>query len=773
MASAFGKHIHGAALGCLVLLVMVRRGWTHGTADASSVCDSNACQKDASLLQAKAVSRHIPKVTATQYLQLEASQQEGVAIAPMLKRTLSSASLPSSGSTAGSSFRSFAGNTMTGVVSNMAFNAIGAIPGLKESPIGFLFSDSTDISNEDLYDKLSQDLKKGFDDVKNQMTNMEAQLKHHITGEIHSQTEALTGLITQGTSEILGQLTQNAQENKALLSSFRDFVAKNHKEAMQFAAEQLFETTYRQCLEYSTDIVTKYELYTMMLGDLLSQRRQALVSYRPGDFGSVDGCGVGYVGIYSEGLCRDAAVALGYDFQQAKSYANDYPGCFLHPAKKMVWFNTHQAPAGTWEPQAAGQLCKTQHMTFEPGEVGKVHGCNTGYAGIYSEGLCREAAASLGYTFKYAGSHPNDYPGCYYNRAEKLVWFNTHQAPAGTWAPQEAGQLCQPDGSGAHKRMADMMVKEAGMLHSFLSNSGMGTAADVQRLLACFLQSEYNSNSGSLLGKYLNVLTHDTEEQPDGTEKNPLDISERLSAQALMMDLIDTSLLAVDMQDMQLAIVDHFSMQTRLAYAAKVGQQLDEAWALLRQELHEAQIRDAVQTEELKFLHSLPDNVVVVEHGSGSGATGGRCLDHASTSAELLETPELSELAEYQEYNAGFLAKQSREAIKRCAQRDSCQEAIVWAIKQCVEEEEEDEEKAYTDYYWHTAYYWSLSSTLTATGCGAAYPEAITFWSSKKHSDYQNLDQYRGRISESDAREVCHEDDGTIVGFAAFAVRRK
>jgi len=737
-------------LGCLVVFTSLLLVWPEGIADISLMRDADECRAEQRrpgravgvapfLLQTVVKKTLVPDLLAAAYVQIEVSKQHVGSGRPLLKRGTASSSLGSPAgnpmtSLAGNAAKTLAGEVMTGAFTNVAFSAIGSLPFMQGTPIGD-FLGAGDISNNDLYDRISGDLKAGFADVKNALNNMGEDLKAHVTGEVKQQTEALSELMAENTESVLLKLTANAQENRELLSSFRHAVEKNHQETMQVATEHMFQTSYRQCLEYSTDIITKYRLYTIMLEDMLYQRQQTLSAFRPGDFGSVHGCSAGWTDIYSEGLCREAAAALEYEFKEVNSWDHSYPGCWTEPSSKRVFFNTHPTPAGTWPP-SAGQLCKHAQpkLAFEPGKFGTKYGCRMGYSGIYSEGLCREAAAALGYNFIAAGAWPGDYPGCMVQPSNKRVLFNTHADPAGTDWPDSMGQLCQNDGT--DKRIALMSLKEADMLHSFFSNSGMGTVADAQRLMSCFLQTQHDARS--LVGKYIQTF--------EPTTDTTFDAAGRLSAQSLMLDLIETSMLAVDMQDMQLAVVDHFSMRARLEYAADVGQQLDEAWALLRQELHASQ-------PQVKFLShtatgSLSEDVVVVEHGSCPGPSGARCLDSASSSAFFLDS------ANRDNVDKDFLEAKSISAINKCVAQPGCREVIVWATKHCGEDTRNGSP-------WLTKFQWSPSSVIRASGCGSAYPNVLNLWSEAS------------RVTYSSWCRPGQNDDGAVVAFAAFYIRHK
>jgi len=212
--------------------------------------------------------------------------------------------------------------------------------------------------------------------------------------------------------------------------------------------------------------------------------------YTFGENGIVDGCPLGYAGISNITACKHAAHNLGYTMRTSSSHhSTAYPGCYFYEPSKRAYFNTHPNPDGTWHKESTGQICvleaptpgaptteapptldapttesdvlhhltpqrpgseapTTEAPTTEPplyilGNKGMKDGCPLGYAGIFVEPVCEEAAEELGLNIRSGTSnHATGYPGCYFYKPAERAYFNAHPDPDGTWHSANAGQIC-------------------------------------------------------------------------------------------------------------------------------------------------------------------------------------------------------------------------------------------------------------------------------------------------------------------------------------------
>jgi len=89
--------------------------------------------------------------------------------------------------------------------------------------------------------------------------------------------------------------------------------------------------------------------------------------YTFGEKGMLDGCPLGYSGIFGATVCKQAADDLGYYMRSGTSkHGNAYPGCYFYESSKMAYFNTHPDPDGTWHTANAGQICMLEAATAAP-----------------------------------------------------------------------------------------------------------------------------------------------------------------------------------------------------------------------------------------------------------------------------------------------------------------------------------------------------------------------------------------------------------------------
>ena len=185
-----------------------------------------------------------------------------------------------------------------------------------------------------------------------------------------------------------------------------------------------------------------------------------------GEVGMVDGCPLGYSGIFEETICEQAAVPLHLEAPRgANPISSLYPGCYFN--HNATYFNTHPNPDGSEHTEHAGQVCMCEARATDPptttppppttppptttsslcsgdfalGEIGMVDGCPLGYSGIFEETICEQAAGPLGLEAP-RGANPISslYPGCYFNH--NATYFNTHPNPDGSEHTEHAGQVC-------------------------------------------------------------------------------------------------------------------------------------------------------------------------------------------------------------------------------------------------------------------------------------------------------------------------------------------
>ena len=86
-----------------------------------------------------------------------------------------------------------------------------------------------------------------------------------------------------------------------------------------------------------------------------------------GDTGAI-GCPQGYLEIFQETTCRQAALhlVLGGRFTQ-NSISSAYPGCYY--SHGSAYFNTHPSPDGTLHTEHAGQICISSEAPQHLGTV--------------------------------------------------------------------------------------------------------------------------------------------------------------------------------------------------------------------------------------------------------------------------------------------------------------------------------------------------------------------------------------------------------------------
>jgi len=85
-----------------------------------------------------------------------------------------------------------------------------------------------------------------------------------------------------------------------------------------------------------------------------------------GERGTVDGCPLGYSGIFEIAICEQAVSPLGADNTADRGaliptddVSNRYPGCYFYMKPPLhLYFSTHPNPDGTWHQEHAGQVCK-------------------------------------------------------------------------------------------------------------------------------------------------------------------------------------------------------------------------------------------------------------------------------------------------------------------------------------------------------------------------------------------------------------------------------
>jgi len=177
--------------------------------------------------------------------------------------------------------------------------------------------------------------------------------------------------------------------------------------------------------------------------------------FKKGETGTVDGCPLGYLGIFEEAICKEAAISLGLGSRlTSNSIETQHPGCYFN--HEQAYFNTHPNPDGSEHMEWAGQICMCEaggdpppptttpppcNGDFVKGETGMVDGCPLGYSGIFEEAICAQAAISLGLgTRLTSNSIRTQQPGCYFNHEQ--AYFNTHPNPDGSEHTEWAGQIC-------------------------------------------------------------------------------------------------------------------------------------------------------------------------------------------------------------------------------------------------------------------------------------------------------------------------------------------
>jgi len=82
--------------------------------------------------------------------------------------------------------------------------------------------------------------------------------------------------------------------------------------------------------------------------------------WKLGEKGMVDGCPLGYVGIFEETICEQAALALGLGHRlTSNSISSLQPGCYFSQDGTPIYayFNTHPNPDGSEHSEHNGQIC--------------------------------------------------------------------------------------------------------------------------------------------------------------------------------------------------------------------------------------------------------------------------------------------------------------------------------------------------------------------------------------------------------------------------------
>jgi hypothetical protein len=683
---------------------------------------------------------------------------------------------------------------------------MGMIPGISKVPFvgDFLRASTSGMSNEELAGKIEGEIKKGVQEVKESLVHMEANLKSHFGDAIENQTQALSEIISHNTDVIVREVTDNAKMTRSAIADFREVVEANHKEAMAIAVEHLYETSYRQCLEYSTDIITKYRLYDMVLKNMLLERTSALQKLNKGcgdgyDIQLPDGVSnssVGYSYCATNGGMTTFDVSAGgvVGTAECKEACDASPACSVYgmygaldgvsitPVCQLISDCLTQADVTdvTYQTTSAGAIfCRKQSRTPEascgdgydillPDGVSSTSGgysyCATfggmttfpvSTGGVAGTTECKEACDASPTCSTYGMYGALDgvsitpvcrlISDCLTQADVTDVTYQTTNAGAIFCRKQEAPPTPAPTPA-----LALLALKEADMLHGFLSGSGMGTVSDAQRLLACFMPTQYSTRS--LLGKFVDkVRTRD-----DDSSDVDFDGTERWLALKLMLELLEASVMSVDLQDMQLAIVDHLDIGLRMEFAHGVGKQIDQAYAVLRKELHSAQA-------EVPFLNQLDEKVTVIEYGSGPAPVGAACrTSFTSTSGRKVKDWESRSSVSKADFS-----EISRAAVEDCRTMTSlnCVEATIWLSMVC---EHKLTAIGYT-WEWTSQWRWSPKSSVSGRGCGSQFPDAFRF-----QSDSDSVDTAR---SETWCPTAQHSGDGAstqystkqkVVAFASF-----
>jgi len=83
-----------------------------------------------------------------------------------------------------------------------------------------------------------------------------------------------------------------------------------------------------------------------------------------GETGMVDGCPLGYVGIFELSICEEAAASsLGFGTLRTAVRSSDstlYPGCYFN--HNSAYFNTHPSPDGSEHTEHSGQVCMCEAL---------------------------------------------------------------------------------------------------------------------------------------------------------------------------------------------------------------------------------------------------------------------------------------------------------------------------------------------------------------------------------------------------------------------------
>jgi len=133
-----------------------------------------------------------------------------------------------------------------------------------------------------------------------------------------------------------------------------------------------------------------------------------LAPFARGGEGLVDGCPQGYLGIFQETTCKQAASDLGLGRRLSRnSISSAYPGCYYN--HEYAYFNTHPAPDGTFHQEHAGQICKAAYDFVDRSD------CGQGLK-IESADDCKDAADSLNIAYDkgfVSGPWTHTPPGCF------------------------------------------------------------------------------------------------------------------------------------------------------------------------------------------------------------------------------------------------------------------------------------------------------------------------------------------------------------------------
>merc|ERR1719444_373530 len=141
-----------------------------------------------------------------------------------------------------------------------------------------------------------------------------------------------------------------------LLTSVEDYPGTSGFITKEYGSFTDFVETVVPCTEATTEAPTT-EAPTTEGRDL----------YTFGEKGMLDGCPLGYSGIFGATACKQAADDLGYYMRSGTSkHGNAYPGCYFYESSKMAYFNTHPDPDGTWHTANAGQICMLEAATAAP-----------------------------------------------------------------------------------------------------------------------------------------------------------------------------------------------------------------------------------------------------------------------------------------------------------------------------------------------------------------------------------------------------------------------